>query len=356
MEKMKNITQLISMITCFLLIVSMAIIYNEKILGTNLNVNNNEFKTIDYNSDGNVLINTIEIAKDINGYGGNIPLILHINNNIITKIDILNNSETPDFIDKIKNKLLPKYIGKNINDNSINDIDAISGATLTSNAIKLSINRGINYFKGNSKDIKNNVSIISVKILVAILVILSASVIPLFFKSNKFRFIQLILNIVVLGLWCGSFISYSSLISLFSNGITSTSSILLIMLLITAFIYPIFNKKNYYCTWICPLGSMQELTGKCIKRKINISQDIIRYLQTVRQILWGFLMLFIWSGMFMEWIDYEPFSIFIYSNASIPVIIIAIIFILLSFIINRPYCRFVCPTGTLLRISQNSKL
>lgn len=353
---MKNITQLISMITCFLLIVSMAIIYNEKILGTSLNVNNNEFKTIDYNSDGNVLINTIEIAKDINGYGGNIPLILHINNNIITKIDILNNSETPDFINKIKNKLLPKYIGKNINDNSINDIDAISGATLTSNAIKLSINRGINYFKGNSKDIKNNVSIISVKILVAILVILSASVVPLFFKSNEFRFIQLILNIVVLGLWCGSFISYSSLISLFSNGITSTSSILLIMLLITAFIYPIFNKKNYYCTWICPLGSMQELTGKCIKRKINISQDIIRYLQTVRQILWGFLMLFMWSGMFMEWIDYEPFSIFIYSNASIPVIIIAIIFILLSFIINRPYCRFVCPTGTLLRISQNSKL
>lgn len=140
------------MITCFLLIVSMSIIYNEKILGTNLNVNNNEFETIDYNSNGNVLINTIEIAKDINGYGGNIPLILHINNNIITQIDILNNSETPDFIDKIKNKLLPKYIGKNINDNTINDIDAISGATLTSNAIKLSINRGINYFKGNSKD------------------------------------------------------------------------------------------------------------------------------------------------------------------------------------------------------------
>lgn len=102
MEKMKNKTQLISMITCFLLIVSMSIIYNEKILGTNLNVNNNEFETIDYNSNGNVLINTIEIAKDINGYGGNIPLILHINNNIITQIDILNNSETPDFIDKIK--------------------------------------------------------------------------------------------------------------------------------------------------------------------------------------------------------------------------------------------------------------
>ena len=353
---MKNTAQLISITTCFLLIISMSIIYNGKVLGTDLNSKNNKSETIAYNSDGGILINTIEIAKDINGYGGNIPLILHINNNVITKIDILHNSETPDFIDKIKNKLLPKYIGKNINDNSINDIDAISGATLTSNAIKLSISKGINYFKGNSKDLKNNANIISVKIFIAILVILSASVVPLFFKSNKFRFIQLILNIIVLGLWCGCFISYSSLISLFSNGIISTSSILLIMLLIAAFIYPIFNKKNHYCTWICPLGSMQELTGKCIKRKINISQDIIRHLQTTRQILWGILMLFMWSGMFMEWIDYEPFSIFIYSNASIPVIIIAVIFILLSLIINRPYCRFVCPTGTLLRISQNSKL
>ena len=35
-------------------------------------------------------------------------------------------------------------------------------------------------------------------------------------------------------------------------------------------------------------------------------------------------------------------------------ITIAIVFVILSTVIMRPYCRFVCPTGTLLKYAQSS--
>lgn len=55
-----------------------------------------------------------------------------------------------------------------------------------------------------------------------------------------------------------------------------------------------------------------------------------------------------------EWTDFEPFSAFIFHSASWIVIVIALLFIAISFIITRPYCRFVCPMGTLLKFAQTS--
>ena len=63
----------------------------------------------------------------------------------------------------------------------------------------------------------------------------------------------------------------------------------------------------------------------------------------------------LWTGVWFDWIDYEPFSAFIFTSASWLVIAIAIGFVLLSTIITRPYCRFVSPTGTLFKLSQSSK-
>jgi polyferredoxin len=81
----------------------------------------------------------------------------------------------------------------------------------------------------------------------------------------------------------------------------------------------------------------------------------VKRLDRFRQLLWAVLMFCLWTGIWFDWIDYEPFSAFIFQSASWVVIGIAIAFVLLSTIVMRPYCRFVCPTGTLFKISQNNK-
>lgn len=128
-----------------------------------------------------------------------------------------------------------------------------------------------------------------------------------------------------------------------------------LILVITAFVYPLFGKKTYYCTNVCPFGSLQELSLNIVKYRLKLSTKTLKRLDISRQILWAVLMFCIWTGLWSDWIEYEPFSAFIFQSASWIVIGIVVFFVLLSTVITRPYCRFVCPTGTILKISQLSK-
>lgn len=65
--------------------------------------------------------------------------------------------------------------------------------------------------------------------------------------------------------------------------------------------------------------------------------------------------LFIKRYKFIELLDYELFSVFLFHQAPIPLLVIALLFAILSGIVQRPYCRFVCPTGSLIKFSQQSK-
>ena len=73
-----------------------------------------------------------------------------------------------------------------------------------------------------------------------------------------------------------------------------------------------------------------------------------------RQVPWAILMLFLWTGVWFDWIEYEFFSAFAFQSASWVVIVIAIVFVALSTVIMRPYCHFVCSTGSLFKYSQPS--
>ncbi|MFI3285411.1 MAG: 4Fe-4S binding protein [Rikenellaceae bacterium] len=62
-----------------------------------------------------------------------------------------------------------------------------------------------------------------------------------------------------------------------------------------------------------------------------------------------------WLGVGFELMDYEIFSAFIISSASTAVLVMAALFLILSLFIQKPYCRFGCPTGALITMAQKTK-
>lgn len=106
--------------------------------------------------------------------------------------------------------------------------------------------------------------------------------------------------------------------------------------------------------WICPMGSCQELIGKAIPYKLRISQATVHRLTVFREILWIVIMALMWLGVGFELLDYELFSAFLFRQASVPIIVTALLFAALSSIIQRPYCRFVCPTGSVIKFVQQT--
>ncbi len=355
-----KLTQALSLITCFLMILAVSLHRDGKWLGHEIKneVNTEQVKETNPQTvmaDGTIVINTKSLAKDIIGYAGPVPVNITIKDGNVLSITPLDNSETPEFFNRAST-IIHSWNGKTLEEAANLQVDGISGATLSSKAIIGNVKRGIDYAMDNrAKESIWSKFNTEPKAIAGLVVALMAAILPLYIKNKRYKIAQQILNVLVLGFWCGHFLSYSSIIGYMSNSMNVISLIVPVILLITAFIYPLFGKKQYYCTNICPLGSLQELTGRCVKHKIKISSKTIKRLDTFRQALWAVLMLCLWTGIWADWVDYEPFSAFIFQSASWVVITIAIIAAALSTIIMRPYCRFVCPTGTLFKISESNK-
>lgn len=86
------------------------------------------------------IIYTEEFCSDIIGFNGPIPLEINIKDGKIENINILDNEETPGFLRRVTNaNLLENFYGITPKEAVTLDIDAVSGATYSSNAIIKSV-------------------------------------------------------------------------------------------------------------------------------------------------------------------------------------------------------------------------
>lgn len=358
--KLPKYSQFAAFVVCFLLMAVVSINRSNKIFGIDLPREGEETEQIEplvSSEDGKIIVNTTPLTKNIIGYAGTTPVEIIINNDKIEKIKVLPNNETPEFLGAVLNSdLFEEWYGKTLEEASSIHPDAISGATFTSSAVIKNIEAGIAY--AHDKPVSKSESFepqLDFKFFCVIFVILAAAILPFFFKNKLYRYIQLAVNVLVLGLWGGTFISYTIMTSLMTNGIKSWIMIPVMLMVVTAFIYPFFGKPNYYCNWICPYGSIQELAGKCFKFKIKVSARGARILTKIRDIIWVGLMFVMMAGLWFEWMDWEPFAAFFFTDVSTVALAIAGGFLIFSFFIQRPYCRFVCPTGSLFKLSEGSR-
>lgn len=294
-------------------------------------------------------INTTDIAQDISGYGGPVPLEIFITDGRIDSIRALPNSESPEFFSKLEAASLPeKWNGKTLDEAATMEVDAVTGATYSSRAFIENVRRGAQYAEGRRID--SSGTELSVVGMIALAVILAGAVLPFFIHKPLYRIIQQLLNVGILGFWAGTFIDYSMMIGFMAaKPHISLAFITTLVLLVVGFIYPAIGKPGHYCSWICPFGSLQELTGKVCRKKWKISPRAIKALDHFRQTLWCVLIVLLYAGWATSWIDYEIFTAFIVRSASWIVLVVGLVFVALSLFVNRPFCRFVCPTGTLLK-------
>ena len=94
------------------------------------------------------VIYTGEIAKKVIGYNGTTPLNITIKNGVIEKIEVLDNQESPGYLKRAKDKVLPQYIGKTVAEAKKLKPDIATGATYTSEALIKNIQMGLD--KANS--------------------------------------------------------------------------------------------------------------------------------------------------------------------------------------------------------------
>ena len=98
-------------------------------------------------SDGTYIINTTTLAKDVKGYKSTTPVEIYIQKNKVVKVVALKNTESPQYFARVKKAMLNAWNGMKVSKAATAKVDGVTGATMSSDALKKNVKRGLEYYK-----------------------------------------------------------------------------------------------------------------------------------------------------------------------------------------------------------------
>lgn len=283
------------------------------------------------------------------GYGGLVPLLIGVDDNLnITKITLLPNNETGDYIEAVYgDKFIGKWQGVNLGDARQFPVDVISGATHTSNAVIAGVRQTSSSVMGSGASVVTETNLWTTIKDILFLSLMALSIVMVYKKgSARYRIIYLLLVLVIMGLILNNALSIRLLHGWLQDGFVWRanwqSSVVFILALTISFV----GKPKLYCNYLCPMGALQELTNHFTpfkKRKLPTQFKGI----TAREIYLVFIAGALLIGFSPELSYLEPFMFFSFRIVGIGLIILGLIVIVLSLFFTKPWCS-VCPTGCIL--------
>ena len=95
------------------------------------------------------VVNTTTIGKNIEGYNGPVPLKVYIKNNKVEKIEFLPSTETPKYYNRVKKFLQSKWDGLKVKEAREKEVDVITGATYSSEAVIENVRLALDYYQSH---------------------------------------------------------------------------------------------------------------------------------------------------------------------------------------------------------------
>ena len=99
--------------------------------------------------DGTYVVNTTTLASSVKGYRSTTPLKIYIKKDKVERIEAIKNQETPKYFARVKEQVLPKWNGKTVKKAAKMKVDGVTGATLSSDAVKTNVKKGLEYYQKN---------------------------------------------------------------------------------------------------------------------------------------------------------------------------------------------------------------
>ncbi len=100
-------------------------------------------------SDGTYIVNTTTLCQNVKGYRGTTPLKIYIKNDKVEKIEALKNQETPKYFARVKEQMLNMWNGKTVKKATKLKVNGVTGATMSSDAVKKNVTKGLEYYQAH---------------------------------------------------------------------------------------------------------------------------------------------------------------------------------------------------------------
>ncbi len=289
-------------------------------------------------------------SDDVKGFNGETPLMIVLDKDEkIVKVELLDNEETPNYLQHVMDaKFLDTWNGLTPEEALNKQVDAVSGATFSSTGVMNSLKARLAVYS-RQEVTENNDHSNWWKDLIVLLIVAMALVCFFMPRATKtLRMITLLFSIIVIGFWRNFMLSLALFYSWLSNGISFPMQIVLIIIALLAIFLPLFTRRAFYCTYLCPMGALQEYAGKVCKKKVKLPKVLVTVLLIVRKLFLLTLLVLVAVGAGLDLANFEPFPAFNLHSIAIGSIVFAGIVVIASMFVTRAWCRFLCPTGLLL--------
>jgi NAD-dependent dihydropyrimidine dehydrogenase PreA subunit len=166
-------------------------------------------------------------------------------------------------------------------------------------------------------------------------------------RSRKTLFCLAVCSIFILGFWlhvCPCPVGmFQNLVQAIVDpaAVVSWTVVLLFALPLVAALF----WGRIFCSSVCPLGAIQELTTI---KNLPVSDRVEHVLGLFRYFWLGIGVFCVVVGLGYIVCRFDPYVAFFHFGALYPVLIFAAVVLGIGMLVGRPFCRFMCPYGTLL--------
>jgi polyferredoxin len=174
-------------------------------------------------------------------------------------------------------------------------------------------------------------------------------------RSRKAIFALTVFSLIYFGFYrkgcvCSIGAIQNIVLSFFDPGYAVPFVVLLFFLL--PLVFTVFFGRTF-CAAVCPLGAIQDVV---LLRPFSMPSWLENVLRLLAYLYLGAAVLFAATGSAFIICRYDPFVSFFRLSGNINVLILGVCFLIIGMFIGRPYCRFLCPYGIILRqLSRISK-
>jgi NosR/NirI family nitrous oxide reductase transcriptional regulator len=324
-----------------------------------------------YTTDGGYLMGvvflTTEVVPDESwGYRDQIETLVGINaGGEIIGVKVLSEFESPRYTKGLladESWFLKQFVGKDASDNFIleGDVDAITGATITSSAVTRSIKAGLELITGQvlNKHVDKDDPVRHLFFqhllwqidFIFLWVMVGLAFWSFFQRNESLRYFILGLSFAYLGIFMGGGFSINDILRLLSfHSPVFLNNLYWYSLVVIAIGLTIIAGR-FYCGWLCPFGAFTEVLYRLVPVEWKITGEADRYLKIVKYVNLGILLLIALLfannilAIYLAGII-EPFATFFNLHGDLISWIWLILMLVFSAFVSRFYCRYFCPLG-----------
>ncbi|MDP2989360.1 MAG: 4Fe-4S binding protein, partial [Kiritimatiellota bacterium] len=310
------------------------------------------------------IFQTDTLAPDVVGYGGAITLAIVVEaDGTLQDVRVLRSDETPSYLDFLK-PWMQRLLGGNLfAPDPLKNVDAVTGATLTTSAIIRILRKAGKNFGGKALGLAISPTAQDERHPApykATLWLALASVIALVLRARPSQWLRrgfLVLILVLSGFVFNMQYSLDHVFSLFELTIPpfGWGTAFLLVVGVPALVI-LFG--NVYCGYLCPFGALQELVGDMRPASLRTDPDKAAwaYGRFVKYLLLALMTLLFATTLESALASSDPLvTVFAHERSRLLLCLTGLL-VGLAFFYPRFWCRTLCPTGAFLSLMNGIRL